>query len=709
MSGTQVESSQFDNRVQEASASTLFQLAWGIVSRTGRKGWQEVAVRSAMSAYAARYLDRFGSVKVLGMSEPMPLDRIYTAVRVVPAKFLSMFRDDDEMEESFRNSNRKQEVFHSECDPLDGVEVANQKQLLNILGAPGSGKSTFLRRIGLEALRFGEAHESKYGYRRLPVLLELNQFRDDSLDVDLTARIADELAVCGFPRSREFVEHALSDGALLVLFDGLDEVPNARLDPVITSIRNFVDRYARTKVSWSWKGNRTGGEAGNRFISSCRTAHYRDYFARFTDVVLADFNDDQIEVFAGNWLTDADGFSSTSDDLLSSLFEEKNAATLELARTPLLLAFLCLTFDDRLALPRTRAVLYKQALEVLLHRWNAQKRVHHERKHAELTPELTLDMLAEFADQLFRENSFFFRREEASRSIQRFISGLVEEPRAWDADEILSEVEVRNGLIVQRSLDKYSFSHLTIQEYLTARKLWDDGRDAWMPVIEAHLDEDRWIVVFELLAGMGRADSLLRCMADYAQRWVPDVEAHRVAFVQFLDWINDTAIQADGGAVSVERAAAARVVLFALVLDFAFNLDRTRVRDLVAALWRTEGEDGPELIDVAVHRALSMPNREARAMKLIRLCVAARLVQDSQLPVFRSAASVNFNEAVRKVCGFTGHVELTSEPMAESWNRCLQIWYVIARCRMSAYRLTASVWTGVCDSILKRPGKSTEG
>ncbi|MEM7769624.1 MAG: hypothetical protein AAF327_03840 [Cyanobacteria bacterium P01_A01_bin.37] len=55
--------------------------------------------------------------------------------------------------------------------------------------------------------------------------------------------IAEEFRVCGFPDPEEFTKTALNTGRLLGLFDGLDEVPNQRLNRVIESIRNVVDRH----------------------------------------------------------------------------------------------------------------------------------------------------------------------------------------------------------------------------------------------------------------------------------------------------------------------------------------------------------------------------------------------------------------------------------------------------------------------------------
>ncbi|MGZ0170238.1 MAG: hypothetical protein ACKVHE_11830 [Planctomycetales bacterium] len=61
--------------------------------------------------------------------------------------YLQSFADPGEMEKRFREGRR-----HDQSEPQDGIDIASQTQFLNILGAPGSGKSTFLRRLGQESL-----------------------------------------------------------------------------------------------------------------------------------------------------------------------------------------------------------------------------------------------------------------------------------------------------------------------------------------------------------------------------------------------------------------------------------------------------------------------------------------------------------------------------------------------------------------------------
>ena len=67
-----------------------------------------------------------------------------------------------------------------ESQPVNGGKVANEHQYLYVLGNPGAGKSTFLRRVGLEAIK-GEA--GNYDHDCIPVMVELKQFNKGGVDL----------------------------------------------------------------------------------------------------------------------------------------------------------------------------------------------------------------------------------------------------------------------------------------------------------------------------------------------------------------------------------------------------------------------------------------------------------------------------------------------------------------------------------------------
>jgi hypothetical protein len=112
------------------------------------------AFHQAIQKYVRRYADRHGNLKVacVRMANPMKLDEIYTAVQLLPRSALRYYESTESLQELFRESGKRGFSFHN-AKKQQGIEVANQQQYLMVLGGPGVGKSTFLRKMGLEALR----------------------------------------------------------------------------------------------------------------------------------------------------------------------------------------------------------------------------------------------------------------------------------------------------------------------------------------------------------------------------------------------------------------------------------------------------------------------------------------------------------------------------------------------------------------------------
>lgn len=730
-------------KIQEQTASTAFQLVWSWIEKLGNTAWDKIKVKAAMRQYAEAYNARHGAVKVLGMSRPVPLHKVYTNVRVVPRNYLSLFKDHDQMHTAFLQAGRQHQAYESTIAE-SGLVVANRERFLNLLGAPGSGKSTFLRRLGQEALlvqgAVGGAKKDagivgKYKPRRLPVFIELRTFR--SREINLHKAIVDEFVTCGFPESEAFVEEALSQGRLLLLLDGLDEVPGKQLPIVIDHVRAFIDKYGKERYD---------GEAslGNRFVTSCRTAHYKNAFPRFTDVVLADLSDEQIEQFASNWFSALDhGQGEVTRRFISTLHQDTNSAALELARTPLLLTFVCITYANGQELPPTRAKLYRRALDLLLREWAAERGVHDEPIHHELNAELELDMLADIAEEFFRGDVFFFPRHRITSCIRDYLGEQLKISKSIDCEQILEAIEVQQGLIVRRAEDTYSFSHLTIQEYLTARKIWELGRSGWEGAIKSYLHDPRWVVVFELMAGMGKADAYLGYMSiGNAKKLASVVERHPYIGI-VIKWIGRH--DASDGNVAPPASAAARAIQYALgccvglfcnlqtrsdyvvrdkipleftdlatsislALDLAFNLLRFSSFD--CALSAARSRDTARLLINDITNDQFVARGRCRRL-IIDLCtelVHPDLARRKRETFETTRALIedpgSDARAVAKVLGLSGR--------PEKWRSTEDVQYLqgqllLVRCTDAAYSITDDAWNRICSTILVAPEIATQG
>ncbi|MGL5833179.1 MAG: NACHT domain-containing protein [Waterburya sp.] len=449
------------------SAGNLTQAAQDILFRISQK-------------YIAKYTERHGTLKVLGMGKPVSLDSVYTKVNF-QADIICGYQSLNAQEQVFRQKAKE------DREKRPGLEVANQEQYLMVLGNPGTGKTTFLRKVGLEALK-GKGN-GEYQHTCIPVLLELRKFR--SGEINLVQALASEFQNCGLPEYQNCTEELLKKGRLLILLDGLDEVPSDRLSEMTTQIRDLLDHYS-----------------DNRFIASCRIAAYRNFhsFQRFTDVAIADFDDEQIETFIGKWF-ESHSRPEWGQQCWEKLNSGEHNATKELTKTPLLLALLCILFKEKREFPDKRAIVYKEAFYQLLSKWDFLKKDHFS-PYKEMNPKFREIMLSKIAYDNFVADNLFFQEVEITQQIEEILGKMLPDEKFIDGRAVLRAIEEQHGVLVSRADDIYSFSHLTLQEFLTAKHIVDNGIDI-NELVANHLCDHRWREVFLILAGLKRADELL--------------------------------------------------------------------------------------------------------------------------------------------------------------------------------------------------------
>ena len=448
----------------------------------------EATVANASYQYNKNYRERHGQVKVFcaGIREPIPLDDVYVNIQFLDQYIASRYRSSEEVEQAFRERNR-QSFYSTSAERQEGIQVANNEQYLMLLGGPGAGKSTFLRKVGLEALK---GKQGNFTHKCIPVFLELKRFTEDQIDIE--ALITQEFEICGYPYPDQMTNTALKSGKLLVLFDGLDEVPTVNVNNVIRKIGDFVDQYSQ-----------------NRFIASCRIAAYR---GGFTEVEIADFDDVQIQTYIKNWFDSTpDGHWRQFDEEMQTAkrcWETLNAsehqATKELARNSLLLTLLCVVYDGEQNFPRNRASLYDKLLNVFLEEWAAEKRVYRGTsisQYLDIVDEKR--MLSEIAAKNFAANRLFVGENELIAQIQEFGEKNANTLKTFNASKILDTILIDQGVLVERVRGLYSFSHLTFQEYLTANYIAGDIGSI-RDLVNQHLHDQQWHKVFLLTAGLVR-------------------------------------------------------------------------------------------------------------------------------------------------------------------------------------------------------------
>ena len=462
-------------------------------------------------AFSRHYVESYSHIKILPrlMQRPLTLEAIYVAVKVLDKSSLD-FLSSVKIEDAYRQFNRRR-FFSHELTRQDGVLVAEQNQYLMVLGGPGVGKSTFLKKLGLEALKKNSIC--------IPVLVELKK-SSRKKDIDLIEYIKGALYQKETSRVNNIVSSFLQQGKFLILLDGLDEVSDNKIDELVNHIREFVSKFNK-----------------NRFVISCRTAAHNFNFDRFVDVIIAEFDDIQIKKFIAHWF---DTISTRKADVSQKIWKllnvSKNSAVKDLARSPLLLTYLCLICERDRLLPNTRKELYSKALDITLEDWDKQKGIGPDSRLEDygLGSYLEKVLLSGIAYENFQAERLFFSKEYLLAKIAHFLDENPRIDKNLTADLVFKSIEIRQGILIECFFGSFCFSHLTFQEYLTAYFVVKN--QLIEKILYDHLADSRWREVFLLISELTEGN--IKSLLDLIQKQANECIAEYPKLKSILQWCN---------------------------------------------------------------------------------------------------------------------------------------------------------------------------
>lgn len=424
-----------------------------------------------LEKYYESLKNRVGLVRILGRNEAELLENVFTHVNVLDRPTAEQRYDIKKLMLEFapRDFDRFERTKR-----IAGDEAVAAHSKLFILGKPGVGKTTFLKHTALRAIK----HEIK----KMPIFVTLKELSDSGMAI--VPFIAHQFQVHQFPEPEPFVERVLKNGDAIVLLDGLDEVNlegNKRAD-LIQAINDFVYQYNDCSV-----------------LITCRVAATDYSFTQFEYVEMADFDRAQMGRYVDRWFAHDEVKRVNCRKAL--LEDEANKAVRELAQVPLLLALLCLLYEERNEFPPERHEIYEEATRALLSKWDASRNISRDTVYQQLSLGRKQKMLATIAAQTFTNGNYFLRERDVVRHIKTYLEGVpgLEEP---DAEKVLQAMETQHGIFVERARNIHSFSHLTLQEYFTARYIADNERRGSVDRLMQYVGDDRWNEVFLLTAGM---------------------------------------------------------------------------------------------------------------------------------------------------------------------------------------------------------------
>ena len=621
-----------------------------------------------------------GTMRVLDMDQPIELtgDRgIYTNVNILE-KLTRLRSEREVLENCGIEQFGRLALGRTIGKPILGLKAVHAHQRLMVLGKPGAGKTTFLKYLAMQCVTGGFVAD------RVPFFVTLKDFAEAEKSPSLVEYLAGLL-----PKilTVELVEKLLVEGRAFVLLDGLDEVREEDTQRVIWEMRSIADHNGMSQV-----------------VVTCRIAAKEYAFERFTEVEVADFDWEQVRLFVEKW------FRLKNDLAKAKRFIqrlEENKPILELATSPLLLTLLCLVFSEEGDFPSNRSDLYAEGVKVLLKKWDAKRNIQRKDHYKKLDVQRREDLLSYIALRTFQENEYFIKQRRLEGYIADFIGDLRDvdpEPDSLriDSETVLKSIQAQHGLLVERARGIYSFSHLTFQEYFTAREivLTNDIQQ-----LVSQVSQPRWREVFFLTFGIMRnADELLSKMKSHIDSLIKD----NPKLQQFLQWIDlkTQSVKARYKPVAIrayylaharlrDRALVIEVVLdpTALVIEVALDptaldleLDHTLVidRDLDRAL-----SHGSEF-----HRSIELNNDPDFAVAPESVINRARAI-DLELVINRAltfAHGSEFKHQLKQLSDRLPHTSSDSKDLIQWWSTHGNQWTRDLRQVMITYRNIGHDW-----------------
>ncbi|HSS78170.1 MAG TPA: SUMF1/EgtB/PvdO family nonheme iron enzyme [Thermoanaerobaculia bacterium] len=451
--------------------------------------WLETAFAGLGLRFRKRYLaalaDRHRWLKLIGVYNqadlhPPRLQEVYVSLRVAAG------RDEDGPRFGWN------EIFRPE------------ERRLAILGSPGAGKSTLLDYLVLVFTgHLRNLLRDRLG-RPFPLLARLRELGSPGSET-LTALLAKSSPLKQIPAG--YPEIWLKRGGCLVLLDGLDEVlDETRHAQAVEEIERLVADYP-----------------GNFYVVTCRVAGWHNQLPAFRTYEIQPFTPDDVRRFLGAWYrevlrTREVGLLGASPDQAKvqevelRAFEEagrraealweslaSNESLLRIASTPLLLSLITLVHYHRVTdLPKGRAELYEECVDVLLDLWERQD------KRLQLPEVPTLKEKR----MVLQTIAFHYLKEDLLEADVPTLCGLIEpllpKLKAMISGEgLIRQIWERSGILQEKRLGFFGFAHRALHDYLAAEYLVEHQLDS---LLLERVGEERWREVILIAAGLALVD-----------------------------------------------------------------------------------------------------------------------------------------------------------------------------------------------------------
>lgn len=132
--------------------------------------WDKFKWKDAAEEYRKKIKKLYGTMQIMGMAEPVPLDDIFTDAYMLDKPTAFGRFDIERLKQLSADPDAP-----PQAERVNGLRLVREKGNLFILGKPGAGKTTFLRYIALQA--------AEQNIDKIPIFITLKHWADSNLEL----------------------------------------------------------------------------------------------------------------------------------------------------------------------------------------------------------------------------------------------------------------------------------------------------------------------------------------------------------------------------------------------------------------------------------------------------------------------------------------------------------------------------------------------